>query len=633
MNLKKEELSFILNSLPHAVLFESSDHTVQYVNQTFCTIFGIDAPAEVLIGTNCKDNAVQSAHYFVEPSLFLSRIESIYANGLEVLNEEIRFVSGQTLLRDYKPMTIDGNINGHLWLYKKPDAEISFLSAASSERHFYEDLLDNIPADIAIFDPSHRYLFVNKMAIAKKEIRNWIIGKDDFDYCKFANKPVDAAVRRRSLFEKALSTKKTVEFDEVNLDSAGNKVYNLRRFQPVLGLSENVEYVIGYGINITSIRESEQRLQQHYDELGLMFNNIDQLVITLDMTGTVNFVNSQWLMLTGLEKEMLGENSIFRLIESGLEQFRKTLFTVFSGHTVPVRKENQVIITDKLGQLRTLRYYMSRFNQVEERGQIVAIFFSDITDQLRAEQDLLDAAIKERSLSDMKTNFMSMVSHELRTPLSVILSSAEILEMIYSKLPAKEIEKGAAYINRIIGQVDKMTQLMNDFLFISKIESGKIVPQLELIDINQLLNEIQEESYSPWTDGRFLKMIFKGNPSLVKFDKTMIRHILINLLNNAFKYSTNSNKAPIVRVSYTPMWWFLTVVDCGIGIEQEDIIKLGEPFIRGSNVGDIEGTGLGLMTIKYFTDHHHGSFRVRSKKDKGTVVTIRFPYDMNKTGK
>jgi len=106
-----------------------------------------------------------------------------------------------------------------------------------------------------------------------------------------------------------------------------------------------------------------------------------------------------------------------------------------------------------------------------------------------------------------------------------------------------------------------------------------------------------------------------------------------NLLNNAFKYSANSNDAPIVRVSYTPMWWFLTVVDCGIGIEQEDIVKLGEPFIRGSNVGDIEGTGLGLMTIKYFTDHHRGSFRVRSKKDKGTVVTIRFPYDMNKTGK
>lgn len=633
MNLKKEELSFILNSLPHAVLFESSDHTVQYVNQTFCIIFGIDAPAEVLIGTNCKDNAVQSAHYFVEPSLFLSRIESIYANGLEVLNEEIRFVSGQTLLRDYKPMTIDGNINGHLWLYKKPDEGISFLSAASSERHFYEDLLDNIPADIAIFDPSHRYLFVNRIAISKKEIRNWIIGKDDFDYCNFVKRPVDAAVSRRKIFEQAISSKKSVEFEEINLDSAGNKVYNLRRFQPVLGVSENVEYVIGYGINITSIKESEQRLQQHYDELGLMFNNIDQLVITLDMTGTVNFVNSRWLILTGLEKEMLGENSIFRLIESGLDQFRKTLFTVFSGHTVPIRKENQVIITDKLGQLRTLRYYMSRFNQVEERGQIVAIFFTDITDQLRAEQDLLDAAIKERSLSDMKTNFMSMVSHELRTPLSVILSSAEILEMIYSKLPFKEIEKGSAYINRIIGQVDKMTQLMNDFLFISKIESGKIIPQLELININLLLNEIKEESYSPWSDGRVLKIIFKGNSNLVKFDKTMLRHILINLLNNAFKYSANSKESPIVRVSYTKAWWFLTVVDCGIGIEEEDIIKLGEPFIRGSNVGDIEGTGLGLMTIKFFTDHHRGSFRVRSKKNKGTVITIRFPYDMNKTGK
>jgi len=633
MNLKKEELSFIFDSLPHAVLLESSDHTVQFVNQIFCTMFGIDAPASVLIGSNCKDNAVQSAHYFAEPSLFLSRIESIYANGQEVVNEEIRFASGQSLLRDYKPMNLDGNINGHLWLYKKPDAEISFLSAATSEKHFYEDLLDNIPADIAIFDPSHRYLFVNKLAIVKNELRKWIIGKDDFDYCKFANKPIDAAVTRRKIFEKALASKKTVEFEEINLDSAGNKVYNLRRFQPVLGLNENVEYVIGYGINITSIRESELRLQQHYDELGLMFNNIDQLVVTLDMTGTVNFVNSQWLALTGLEKEMLGENSIFRLIETGLDQFRKTLFTVFSGHKAPIRNENQVVITDKNGQLRTLRYYMSRFNQVEDRGQVVAIFFTDITDQLRAEQDLLDAAIKERSVSDMKTNFMSMVSHELRTPLSVILSSAEILEMIYSKLPSKEIEKGTAYLNRIIGQVDKMTQLMNDFLFISKIESGKIIPQLELIDINNLLNEINEESFNPWSDGRHLKIVFKGSPSLVKFDKTMIRHILINLLNNAFKYSSNSTEAPLVRVSYTPNWWFITVADCGIGIEQEDIVKLGEPFIRGSNVGDIEGTGLGLMTIKYFTDHHRGSFRVRSKKNKGTIVTIRFPYDMNKTSK
>lgn len=633
MNLTKDELSFIFNSLPHAVLFESSDHTVMYVNQPFCTMFGIDAPADVLIGTNCKDNAVQSADYFLEPSLFLSRIESIYANGVEVLNEEIQFTSGQTLLRDYKPMTIDGTIKGHLWLYKQPGAEVNILSTANSQKHFYEDLLNNIPADIAIFDPSHRYLFVNKIAISKKEIREWIIGKDDFEYSRNYNRPTDAAKSRRVYFENAIQSKSTVEFEEVNLDTFGNKVYNLRRFSPVLGLSGEVEYVIGYGINISSIRESELRLQQYYNELESMFNNIDQLVITLDMTGTVNFVNSQWLKLTGLEKEMLGENSIFRLIESGVEQFKKTLFTVFSGFTLKPLKENQVVITDKNGQLRNLRYYMARFNQVEERGQVVAIFFTDITDQLRAEKDLLDTAIRERSLSDMKTNFMSMVSHELRTPLSVILSSAEILEMVYSKLPAKEVEKGATYLTRIIGQVDKMTQLMNDFLFISKIESGKITPQLELINLQKLLEEITEESYSPWNDGRVLEVNFKGKGNTVKFDKTMLRHILTNLLNNAFKYSANSAVAPKVRISFTPSWWFITVVDSGIGIESDDIIKLGEPFIRGSNVGEIEGTGLGLMTIKYFTDHHRGVLRVRSKKNKGTIVTIRFPYDINKTGK
>ncbi|WP_439504961.1 ATP-binding protein [Sediminibacterium sp.] len=631
MNLTKDQLSFIFNSLPHAILFESSDHTVVYVNQPFCTIFGIDAPSEILIGTNCKDNAVDSAVYFLEPSLFLSRIESIYANGIEVLNEEIKFANGQVLLRDYKPMTNNGDIIGHLWFYKKPEAEIDIISTSHSQRHFYEDLLDNIPADIAIFDPSHRYLFVNKLAISKKEIREWIIGKDDFEYCRFYNKSLEPATRRRKYFEKAIQNKKTIEFEEINLDGLGNKVFNLRRFSPVLGKGGIVEYIIGYGINITNIRESELRLQQYYDELRSMFNNIDQLVITLDMTGTVNFVNSQWLKLTGLGKDMLGENSIFRLIESGLEQFRKTLFSVFSGFPVLPGKENQIIITDKSGRLRNLRYYMARFNQVEERGQIVAIFFSDITDQLNAEKDLLDTALRERSLSDMKTNFMSMVSHELRTPLSVILSSAEILEMIYGKLASNEAKKGETYINRIIGQVDKMTQLMNDFLFISKIESGKIQPQFEWIDVEELLEEIKEESYDPWNDGRVLEVRIKGNAKVVKFDKTMLRHILINLLNNAFKYSVNTTVAPLIRVSYTPSWWFITISDNGIGIEEADINKLGEPFIRGSNVGDIEGTGLGLMTIKYFTEHHKGFLRVRSKKNKGTIVTIRFSYNLNKT--
>ena len=110
----------------------------------------------------------------------------------------------------------------------------------------------------------------------------------------------------------------------------------------------------------------------------------------------------------------------------------------------------------------------------------------------------------------------------------------------------------------------------------------------------------------------------------------MLRHILTNLLNNAFKYSSNTNEAPLIRISYTHAWWFITISDKGIGIDETEITKLGEPFIRGSNVGEIEGTGLGLMTIKYFTDHHKGAFRVRSKKNKGTIVTIRFSYDLKK---
>lgn len=630
MNLKIEELSFIFNSLPNAVLFESSDHIIQYVNQPFCTLFGIDAPSEILIGANCKDSAVDSAGYFMEPSLFLSRIESIYANGEQVLNEVIQFKSGDTLLRDYIPYKMQGKIIGHLWLYKKATQDTNILSVANSQKHFYEDLMNNIPADIAIFDPSHRYLFVNKLAISNPELRKWIIGKDDYDYCNKSNRDKAGADNRRALFNQCVETKSTVEFEEQNIDGSGKIIYNLRRFSPVIGLQGKVEYVIGYGINVSTIKEGERRLQEHFNELRSMFNNIDQLVITLDMNGAVNFVNSQWLNVTGLDQYMLGESSLFQLIESGLENFRKTLFTVFSGYQLPPGTEKQIVITDKNGQLRTLRYYMTRFNHVKDRGQIVAVFFTDITDQIKAQKDLLETAMRERNLSEMKTNFMSMVSHELRTPLSVILSSAEILEMVYSKLTPELVEKGSVYINRIVGQVDKMTQLMNDFLFISKIESGKIKPQLEMLDIQQMLDEIKEESYNPWSDGRHLQVITKGVPKLVKFDKTMLRHILSNLLSNAFKYSSNSKIDPLIRVSFTKQYWFITVLDAGIGIEEDDLVRLGEPFVRGGNVGEIEGTGLGIMTMKFFVDHHGGLLRVRSKRNKGTMFSIRFPFDSNK---
>ena len=112
----------------------------------------------------------------------------------------------------------------------------------------------------------------------------------------------------------------------------------------------------------------------------------------------------------------------------------------------------------------------------------------------------------------------------------------------------------------------------------------------------------------------------------------MLRHILTNLLSNAFKYSPLTPVAPILRISFSKNYWYLTVIDEGIGISTADQKVICNPFVRGSNVGDIEGTGLGLMTIDFFTGQHDGVKMLRSAPGKGTMVTLKFPYHIvNKT--
>ena len=293
----------------------------------------------------------------------------------------------------------------------------------------------------------------------------------------------------------------------------------------------------------------------------------------------------------------------------------------------------RVVIADSNQQPRTLSYYITRFTQIISADKIFAVFFTDITDQLNAEKELMNSAIKERNLSELKTNFMTMVSHELRTPLSVILSSTEILEMKYDRIADVDLSFERTYLARIVDQVDKMTHLMNEFLFISKIESGKIMAQYADVDVQTLVQQLVNELYMPWKDGRKLDLQYKGVPRNILFDASMLRHILTNLLSNAFKYSPASPISPLLKIRYSKKYWYITVLDRGIGISQEDQKAICNPFVRGTNVGDIEGTGLGLMTIQFFTDQHSGVKMLRSTPGKGTIVVLKFPYHIEKARK
>jgi len=129
------------------------------------------------------------------------------------------------------------------------------------QQEFYEYILNNIPSDIAVFDEQHRYLFVNPQGIKSEEVRSFMIGKDDYDYCDFKGIPTDGADFRRAKFLEVLKQDKEVEWEDDLVDASGNRKIILRRMRPIYNPNSKKRNVVGYGIDITQRKLAEEEVQ------------------------------------------------------------------------------------------------------------------------------------------------------------------------------------------------------------------------------------------------------------------------------------------------------------------------------------------------------------------------------------
>jgi PAS domain S-box-containing protein len=129
---------------------------------------------------------------------------------------------------------------------------------------FFETIFNNLPADVAVFNKDHKYLFVNKNGIADPEIRKWIIGKDDFEYCEYRKKPIELAIKRREIFNHVIKTLKPYSTEEKFVTATNETKHHLRFWHPVIKNENTIEYIIGYGIEITDLKKKEGIiLKQH----------------------------------------------------------------------------------------------------------------------------------------------------------------------------------------------------------------------------------------------------------------------------------------------------------------------------------------------------------------------------------
>lgn len=237
----------------------------------------------------------------------------------------------------------------------------------------------------------------------------------------------------------------------------------------------------------------------------------------------------------------------------------------------------------------------------------------------KSKEELSRSLAKEKELSELKSRFVSMASHEFRTPLSTVLSSSYLIEKYTTTEHQHKREK---HLHRIVSSVNMLTDILNDFLSVGKIEEGKIPVRVSEFNIQKHIVSVMEEIKNNLQKNQQIKYEHTGKVN-VEMDTSLIKHIIMNLISNASKFSPEGSVITITT-NQTDEFLVLSVKDVGIGISKDDQKHLMERFFRGANAGNIQGTGLGLHIVAKYAELMKGSVECKSDLEKGTEFKITF---------
>jgi len=393
----------------------------------------------------------------------------------------------------------------------------------------------------------------------------------------------------------------------------------------------SVPHVLSMALDITErhkaeaeLRASEARLRESEARFSAAFEASPVLTIILRMSDEKSVLaNDALLNWAGCTREEVLNRSCAELgIWEDLAE-RRLVWEALRG--VGSIRQRECRWRNRLGQSFTILLSAETINV--NNVPHVLIMGLDITQRKKAEVEMLKALGREKELSELKSNFVSMVSHEFRTPLAIIQSSAELLREFFQKMqPAERAEQ----LESIIGNTRRMAGMMEDILVLSRLDAGKLEFQPSTVDLNSFCRRVVDEVLS--ATNRLCPIQLSLGASLegpsdlpeAHADERLLGHIFTNLLSNAVKYS---DPGACVRFSVERDCAEARCVirDEGIGISEDDQQMLFTAFHRGANVGSRPGTGLGLLLVKRCVELHRGKVRIDSKAGHGTTVTLRLP--------
>ena len=256
-----------------------------------------------------------------------------------------------------------------------------------------------------------------------------------------------------------------------------------------------------------------------------------------------------------------------------------------------------------------------------ELNNTVSNLKKEIEKRVKAESKLKRALKKEKELNELKTKFLSLVSHEFKTPLSGVLNAAVLIGK-YTKTEMQA--KRDKHLLTIKNKVYYLNGILNDFLSIERLESGKVKYKLANFKLSKVVNEVIYNANMLLKSGQRINYPLNVDDFNIYQDEKIIELVLSNLLNNAIKYSPENTTIDF-KIKFKSNEFIFEIKDEGIGIPYEDQKHIFERYFRAENALTNEGTGIGLNIVKGHLESLGGSIDFVSVKDKGTTFIVKLP--------
>ncbi|HPN36994.1 MAG TPA: HAMP domain-containing sensor histidine kinase [Melioribacteraceae bacterium] len=577
---------------------------IQYCNKSFSNLFNLHEGDSI--------NQVQS-----EPSLSIF-VESLTVSKYSSFHFEIFLLQNLSSIPNNYYIDIDRVLVNDSQL-------MVFVFTSGSERRRIEDRINNLHnaleyGDVAVVITDDKGI----INYSSRSFDNLLNSSIEYIYNGFLPDVMYNILSESEINSIKIAIKNKTEWISlVNTVIDGKKYYKELKLNPVVkNYVDSVNFILTVN-DITEYIEKNQIILQAAERQKLIINNIsDPIVIIKRENNIYKFESANEAFFADF---LINKN----VIKESFEEYNNHHVYKFLIEVITELDNLQLAVLSKnFSDTTSNKKYISKVSYFEEGNTGLRLYvtnFTDLTEQIKAEEQLRIAYEKEIQLNKLKSAFLANMSHEFRTPLNAIAGYSDLLE---DDIKNKEYDFLSEYTTYLKEGVQRLVKLVDNILEISFLESGIDDLEKEACSVNYIIRSIFNLHLPRIHENELIGELDLDNiEPYILCDENKIIKILDNLVDNAIKYNSKNGKVILRSTIYEDFVYF-HICDTGIGISESKLEKILKPFEQESDLAhtrNYEGAGLGLTIAHRLTLKLGGEFYINSIPDKGTEIKLKFP--------